>query len=358
MKPTLHAARRAVVGLSTVALAITAQAGAAHAAVTLTTTNGSDLIVMTTGDPVTLICRADGKVATTAGVGSTVACAALTALTINGSPAADVVDLSKLTVARFPLAGIVQVGLRGGDDRFVGGELREQVAGSAGNDRIDGGKGDDLLNGGDGDDTVRGGLGSDDVKGGRGNDILVGHDDRGAGTPDFAADFLNTDNSEGIDVIVAQDADQTGKVVPSDDVAKWTFTSTGAAGLGRAQYLSRVEVEATDTATWNLASSATNGCFCLFIQSKNAAGVRRGLTTTQPAALKLTAADERVVFTAAAPAEREVPVTLNGKDGVDVLKILVPTPGLVEVTPTTVKIPGHGLITYSNFETVSVLPLP
>ena len=75
------------------------------------------------------------------------------------------------------------VSARGGNDRIIGGESHDIIAGGAGNDRlygrdgmdrIDGGAGSDRLYGGDDDDVLAGGLGNDRVYGGDGADALSG----------------------------------------------------------------------------------------------------------------------------------------------------------------------------------------
>ena len=57
---------------------------------------------------------------------------------------------------------------------LTGGNGRDTLNGTAGNDRLDGGNGDDTLFGGAGNDFLLGGNGDDTLRGGLGNDILNG----------------------------------------------------------------------------------------------------------------------------------------------------------------------------------------
>ncbi|WP_426416897.1 lipase family protein [Aestuariirhabdus sp. LZHN29] len=61
-----------------------------------------------------------------------------------------------------------------GDDRLEGGRGKDWLYGGIGYDRLMGGDGDDLLIGAEGDDLLRGGTGTDQLIGGCGDDLLEG----------------------------------------------------------------------------------------------------------------------------------------------------------------------------------------
>ena len=157
----------------------------------------------------------------------------LNTVTVGGSSAADVVDISGLTSAHrlvfdsnggedtivgvlrpqdivnvpagFELVGnkVVAVGTSGGsppppppppppatglvlnggsgNDNLTGSALADTISGGAGNDTLDGGSGDDMLFGEAGADTLKGGAGNDKLDGGAGEDKLTG----GAGADIF-----------------------------------------------------------------------------------------------------------------------------------------------------------------------------
>lgn len=62
----------------------------------------------------------------------------------------------------------------GGDDVLVGGRGHDTVQGRGGDDRIRGGRGNDEVDGGTGRDDVRGGSGHDVLKGRASDDVLIG----------------------------------------------------------------------------------------------------------------------------------------------------------------------------------------
>ncbi|MBJ7331719.1 MAG: hypothetical protein JHC95_17620 [Solirubrobacteraceae bacterium] len=62
----------------------------------------------------------------------------------------------------------------GGDDVIIGGPHVDRIAGNAGNDDIAGWAGNDILVGGPGDDTLKGNQDDDDMRSGEGQDILIG----------------------------------------------------------------------------------------------------------------------------------------------------------------------------------------
>ena len=78
------------------------------------------------------------------------------------------VNVSDGTIAT-PTSFTVTVGRN-----LTGGNGKDTLNGTAGNDRLDGGNGDDTLFGGAGNDLLLGGNGDDTLRGGLGNDILNG----------------------------------------------------------------------------------------------------------------------------------------------------------------------------------------
>lgn len=70
----------------------------------------------------------------------------------------------------------LQVELDGGNgkDTLIGSKGDDDLYGGNGKDSIDGGKGGDLIEGGDGDDRIDGGKGGDLISGGLGRDIMTG----------------------------------------------------------------------------------------------------------------------------------------------------------------------------------------
>jgi Ca2+-binding RTX toxin-like protein len=71
-----------------------------------------------------------------------------------------------------------------------GGEGRDYIAGSTGDDFLYGDEGDDRILGGNGDDVLDGGEGNDRLSGGNGNDVLLGGDGRDQLYGDNGDDWL------------------------------------------------------------------------------------------------------------------------------------------------------------------------
>lgn len=71
-----------------------------------------------------------------------------------------------------------------------GGNGKQSIVGTFGDDIIDGGRGRDALSGAGGDDTIRGGNGADTIEGGFGNDLLTG----GRGPDVFVFNFFAGDD--------------------------------------------------------------------------------------------------------------------------------------------------------------------
>jgi Ca2+-binding RTX toxin-like protein len=97
---------------------------------------------------------------------------------IQGTSAADTLDLSGFT----QVLNFRELRGRGGDDMLVGsdnddildgGDGNDTLIGNAGRDTLLGGAGSDTLRGGEGDDTLNGGAGNDIVDGGAGDDVIL-----------------------------------------------------------------------------------------------------------------------------------------------------------------------------------------
>jgi Ca2+-binding RTX toxin-like protein len=85
-------------------------------------------------------------------------------------------------------------------ESFSGGEGREIITGSTGDNSLGGGGGDDVLNGMDGNDTLYSNAGNDLLKGGTGNDALYGYDGgsdviSGGDGDDFVSALLDGNDS-------------------------------------------------------------------------------------------------------------------------------------------------------------------
>jgi Ca2+-binding RTX toxin-like protein len=116
------------------------------------------------------------------------------------------------------------------NDRFVGSDNADYLAGGAGNDTLLGGNGFDELYGGEGNDSLSGGNGSDFLVGGKGNDTLSG----GAG---FDTADYSDEGGEGVTVnlttgVATDNYGNTDKLVSIERVRATDFADrlTGNSG--------------------------------------------------------------------------------------------------------------------------------
>lgn len=131
----------------------------------------------------TIVVDAVAGEVTINGVATGVPAAGVRELDIKGGPAANAIDVSGVTVAKFLNLLDVDIDAFGGNDTVTGSEFDDDIRGGAGSDslngsggsdRIVGGSGNDDINGGDGDDLLLGRSGNDSIRGGLGNDRLRG----------------------------------------------------------------------------------------------------------------------------------------------------------------------------------------
>jgi Ca2+-binding RTX toxin-like protein len=151
-------------------MALLALPGIANAALTTNAVDANGKLTVTSdaADPITITCSGPGGNVQVNGANPTTgakACAAITAIEVNGGPGANAIDLEAVTAADFStLANVLVNGGDGSDaidgsqlaDRLVGQRQNDTVAGHGGNDTIvwNGGEGDDINDGGDGVDTI------------------------------------------------------------------------------------------------------------------------------------------------------------------------------------------------------------
>ncbi len=107
------------------------------------------------------------------------------AYVINGSDAANLIDLTGMTISTTVYGGAGNDTILGGSalDAILGMDGNDVLVGNGGNDNLTGGAGSDSLDGGDGNDrlnglggsndSMRGGLGDDTFNGGLGTDIIL-----------------------------------------------------------------------------------------------------------------------------------------------------------------------------------------
>lgn len=98
-----------------------------------------------------------------------------------------------------------------GDDTVFGGNSPDELFGGAGNDSIDGGNGPDELFGGAGNDSLSGGAGDDEIEGGEGDDSIDGGQGQdelfgGAGNDTISA---GDQDGNGRDELYGGDGDDT-----------------------------------------------------------------------------------------------------------------------------------------------------
>ncbi len=122
----------------------------------------------------------------------------------------------------------------GGDNYLDGGAGNDVLFGAAGNDRLIGGAGDDTLYGGDGDDLLEGGAGNDVLYGDAGNDTLYGGegDDvlHGGASNDalYGGGGLDTlIGGEGDDLLVGGEGDDLLTGGAGSDTFVWNAGETG-----------------------------------------------------------------------------------------------------------------------------------
>jgi len=151
--------------------------------------DGSDVLLMTGGDDMLAL---DDQTSNNPNPGSA------RVKDISVIYANDGDDIINFTTEKYNYGDIIIYGGNGkdriwssiGNDTLFGGSGNDEIFGSDGNDFISGGAGDDILVGGKGDDIIEGGDGSDVILGEEGDDIIEG----GSG-----ADIL--DGGEGNDTI-------------------------------------------------------------------------------------------------------------------------------------------------------------
>ncbi|MEA1998982.1 MAG: hypothetical protein U9N61_06635, partial [Euryarchaeota archaeon] len=131
---------------------------------------------------------------------------------VKGGPGNNLIDLSDITCADFPVLdeGNVEIYGGAGDDEMIGSEFCDAMFGGDGNDFMVGGDGDDDQNGGAGNDFMVGDDGDDDQNGGAGNDEQYGDDgddvqDGGAGN-----DVQNGNDGDDVQNGDAGDDEQNG----------------------------------------------------------------------------------------------------------------------------------------------------
>ncbi len=95
-------------------------------------------------------------------------------ITVVGSDADDMIDLSGVTSGAFTALTGVTIRAGDGNDTLIGSEFADTISAGRGNDSILGGGGNDLLNGAGGQDSLYDSAGDDHLFGGAGNDVLDG----------------------------------------------------------------------------------------------------------------------------------------------------------------------------------------
>lgn len=177
--------------------------------VTITGTNGDDLLEGTEGDDV--IHGKGGNDVIDGHGGNDLIC---------GGPGNDVIDGGA------------------GDDGIKGHAGSDRISGGDGNDVLSGGVGNDLLKGGQGNDRLYGNEGNDDLRGNGGADILGGGDGRDTLSPGYGWDAAY--GGDGRDRFLTGPGTNDLWGGPSLDVADYQSAATGAAvdlvigiGIGR-----------------------------------------------------------------------------------------------------------------------------
>jgi Ca2+-binding RTX toxin-like protein len=150
-------------------MAVLALPGIANAALTTNSVdaNGKLTVTSNAGDPITITCSGPGGnvlVNNADPASGAKACAAITAIEVNGGPDPNAIDLEGVAGDFTTLTSVLVNGGDGSDaidgsqhaDRLVGQRQNDTVAGHGGNDTIvwNGGEGDDINDGGDGVDTI------------------------------------------------------------------------------------------------------------------------------------------------------------------------------------------------------------
>jgi Ca2+-binding RTX toxin-like protein len=158
-----------------------------------------------------------------------------------------------------------------GDNTFIGGDGNDQMSGRNGADVMDGGEGNDVLIGGSGDDILRGNAGNDQISGGNGNDVILagtgndtvngqnGNDIISGGAGD---DFLQ--GGGGLDIVIGGDDADTVAGDGSDDLVVSGYSTLdndeSALAAVLAEWTNGAAIDDRITAIGGLASplSATN----------------------------------------------------------------------------------------------------
>ncbi|MEO8417160.1 MAG: VCBS domain-containing protein [Methylophilaceae bacterium] len=115
-----------------------------------------------------------------------------------------------------------------GNDSLSGGAGFDIIKGGAGNDTIDGGADDDQLYGGDGDDLIIGGTGDDELYGEAGNDTLLGGDGNDKLFGGAGNDILI--GGAGNDILIGGAGNDTLTGGAGVDVFKWELADKGITG--------------------------------------------------------------------------------------------------------------------------------
>jgi Ca2+-binding RTX toxin-like protein len=150
-------------------IALLALPGIANAALTTNAVVGGKLTVTSNAaDPITVTCSAPGGNVQVNGANPTTgatACAAITAIEINGGPGANAINLEGVGGDFTTLASVL---VNGGDDvdTIIGSQKPDRLVGQRGNDIVSGRGGNDTLvwNGGEGDDENNGEAGTDTIE--------------------------------------------------------------------------------------------------------------------------------------------------------------------------------------------------
>ena len=340
------------VGVSAVGMIPAATAGAA-VTWNVDGTGTALSVKATAGDQVVMSCSA-GTVRVSATVLTTVPCATLASLAINGSSLDDDIDASNMGAKRFPALTSITITGQGGNDRLLGSQLADTILAGTGNDIVRAGNGNDTVQGNAGNDDMVGGAGEDDLSGGAGDDEMT------AGKPgalDRARDELY--GGDGANTINATDQDfvQNAAADPSADSVAWNFTWPVSQVVGTSINGGDLSIVTAEAADWSLNAGGDCGCAVIRATSR-VSGSKVGVNHTGgPISLTMSDGDDRFTANFGMPDQVFVTgnVVVNGGAGTDVLRIRVQDTGSVVVTETEVTIPGLPTIQYTGIETVTLV---